>query len=169
MGRFLSLPLLALAAVLQATLVPQIRFGGGGPDLVFLMVLAWSINADLDESLIWAFVGGIALDLLSAAPLGTSTMGMVLVVFVVSGLNRQVYRVGFLLLSVLVLVGSAVQQIAIMIILSVAGFTIALPFDLSYVVAPTIIYNFVMIWPIYWVIRRIQRRSRGEKPYFTAK
>ncbi|HRF94610.1 MAG TPA: rod shape-determining protein MreD, partial [Aggregatilineales bacterium] len=65
MGNFLSFPILIVAAILQATFMPQIRLLGGSPDLVFLVVLAWSINAELDSSVLWAFVGGISLDLLS--------------------------------------------------------------------------------------------------------
>jgi rod shape-determining protein MreD len=165
-GSFISIPFLALAAVLQATFVPQIRFGGGGPDLVFLMVISWSINASLNESLVWALVGGITQDLLSAAPLGTSAVGMVVIVFFISGLNQQVYRVGFMLLSAMVLLGTTFQQFAVIVVLAVTGHNIVLPFDLSYVVAPTIVYNFILIWPVYFVMRRIQKRLSGEKPFF---
>ncbi len=167
MGGFISIPLLAIAAALQATFVPQIRFGGGGPDLVFLMVLSWAVNSPLDEGIIWALVGGIMQDLLSAAPLGTSAVGMVMIVFIISGLNRQVYRVGFLLLAAIVLLGSAFQQFVVIVILALTGFSIVLPFDLSYVVAPTIVYNFVLIWPVYFIMRRIQKRLSGVKPFFT--
>lgn len=166
MGSFIAFPLLVLAAVLQATFVPQIRLGGGGPDLVFLMVLSWSVNASLGESLVWALTGGILQDLLSAAPLGTSAVGMVIIVFIVSGLNQQVYRVGFLLLVVTVLLGSAFQQLLIMAILALSGFTMNLTTDLSYVVAPSIVYNLVMMFPVYFVMRRIQKRLSGEKPFF---
>jgi rod shape-determining protein MreD len=165
-GTFVSVPFLMIAAVLQATFVPQIRFGGGGPDLVFLMVLSWAINASLTESLVWAFVGGITQDLLSAAPLGTSAVGMVIIVFFISGLNQQVYRVGFMLLSAMVLLGTSFHQFVVIVILAVTGHNIVLPFDLSYVVAPTIVYNFILIWPVYFVMRRIQKRLSGVKPFF---
>ncbi|MFN8373249.1 MAG: rod shape-determining protein MreD [Anaerolineae bacterium] len=166
MGSFVSIPLLALAAVIQSTFVPQLRLSGGGPDLVFMMVLSWAVNAPLGESLIWALVGGICLDLLSAAPLGTSALGMVIVVFFISGINQQVYRIGFLLLSAIILLGTTFQQVTTMIVLAFTGHTIVLPFDLSYVVAPTIVYNFILIWPVYFVMRRIQKRLSGEKPFF---
>ena len=64
MGNFLSIPLLGVAAALQASLMPQIRLLGGEPDLVFLLVIAWAINRELEDGVIWAFVGGILLDLL---------------------------------------------------------------------------------------------------------
>ena len=49
MGTYWSIPLIALAVVLQATFIPQIRILGGEPDLVFLLVLSWSINGRLEQ------------------------------------------------------------------------------------------------------------------------
>ncbi len=158
MGNFLSFPILIIAAVLQATFMPQIRLLGGSPDLVYLIVLSWSINATLDSSVLWAFVGGISLDLLSYAPLGTSTLGIVITVFIISGIGGQVYRIGFVLLIGSVLIGSFFQQISIMIILTITGYSVDWGLSLGYVVAPTIFYNLVFVLPIYWIIRRIQRR-----------
>ncbi|MEQ8673560.1 MAG: rod shape-determining protein MreD [Aggregatilineales bacterium] len=162
MGRFLSLPILIIAAALQASFVPQIRLLGGGPDLVFLLVLAWAINADLEESVIWAFVGGICQDLLSAAPVGTSVVGMLLIVFAISGIGRQVYRTGFVVLVGMVLIGTLLQQILIMIILWFTGWHINWLVDLTYIVAPTIFYNLLLILPVYWFVRRTQRGIRPD-------
>ncbi|MDZ4670039.1 MAG: rod shape-determining protein MreD [Phototrophicales bacterium] len=158
MGNFLSFPILIVAALLQATFMPQIRLLGGSPDLVYLIVLAWSINVELDSSVIWAFVGGISLDLMSYAPLGTSTFGIVITVFIISGIGQQVYRIGFVLLIGSVLIGTFFQQLSIMIILTITGYSVDWGLSLGYVVAPTIFYNLVFILPLYWIIRRIQRR-----------
>jgi rod shape-determining protein MreD len=158
MGNFLSIPILLFAAVLQATLVPQIRLLGGGPDLVFLLVLAWAINSNLETGVVWAFVGGMMQDIMSAAPLGTSVLGMLILVFAISGLGQQVYRIGFIALVGLVLLGTLMQQIIVMIMLVLAGFVIEWSLSLTYVVAPTLLYNLVFVWPIYWFVRRVQRR-----------
>lgn len=162
MGRFLSLPILIIAAALQVSFVPQIRLLNGGPDLVFLLVISWAINADLEESVIWAFVGGISLDLLSAAPTGTSVMGMLLVVFAISGIGRQVYRTGFVVLVGMVLAGTLLQQLLIMIILWLVGWNINWIADISTIVAPTIFYNLLLILPVYLFVRRIQRGIRPD-------
>ncbi|MFW5696440.1 MAG: rod shape-determining protein MreD [Phototrophicaceae bacterium] len=158
MGNFLSIPILALAAILQASIVPQIRILGGGPDLIFLLVLAWAINARLESSVIWAFVGGIMQDLMSAAPLGTSTVGLLLLVFAISGLGQQVHKIGFIIMLGLVLFGTLAQQIIIMLVLAFSGFTMQWGFNLTFVIAPTILYNLVLIWPVYWFVLRLQRR-----------
>jgi rod shape-determining protein MreD len=163
MGNFLSIPLLAVAAALQASFVPQIRILGGGPDFVFLLVLAWAINADLGSSVVWVFVGGIMQDLLSSAPLGTSVLGMLLVVFGISGIGQQVYRIGFVLLVSATLIGTLTQHIVSMLVFSFTGHPVDLVTSLTYVTAPTMFYNLILIWPIYGFIRYLQRRISEEK------
>jgi rod shape-determining protein MreD len=161
-NRYLSIPVLVLAALLQATFVPQIRFGGAAPDLVYLAVLCWAIGAELSDGLWWAFIGGVLHDLLSAAPLGVSSVGLCLIVFGIGGLNRQMFGSGWLLLAVVVVFGSAVQQLSFMLLMFLVGgvpqFTIALPDDLLYVVLPSMAYNFLLVWPIYALLRPIQWR-----------
>lgn len=163
MGNFLAIPILLVAVILQATVVPQIRLLGGGPDLVFLTILAWSINARLEESVVWTFTGGILQDLLSAAPTGTSVFGMLIVVFGVSGIGSQVYRIGFLLLAGSVFVGTLIKQMSAYFVLTLAGFSIDWLVTLGYVLVPTLIYNLVLIWPVYWVLRGIQRRFTSSR------
>jgi rod shape-determining protein MreD len=158
MGHYLSIPILALAVVLQSTFVPQIRIYGGQPDLPFLLVLAWSINSRLEESVTWAFVGGVMSDLLSAAPLGASTAGMLLIVFTIEWIQNQVFRIGLFTLLGVVLAGTLVQKLVFIVVVAVAGFPVR-PFELlTYVVLPTVAYNLIFIFPIYWFVRRIQRR-----------
>jgi rod shape-determining protein MreD len=158
MGNFLSIPILAIAAALQASLIPQIRILSGGPDLVFLLVLTWAINSKLEEGVIWAFAGGIMLDLLSYNPTGTSVLGLLILVFAISGLGQQVYRIGFITLVGLVLAGTIIHQLVIMLILFWTDYPIDWALSFSEVVAPTAFYNLIFIWPIYGLVRRLQNR-----------
>lgn len=161
MGNFLSLPILLVAAALQASVMPQVRLWDGAPDLVFLLVLSWSIHAPLEESVTWALVGGIMQDMLSVAPLGLSSPGMILVVFAVYYLSRQVHRIGFFLLVALVLAGSLFQQMMVWLLFALLGFTMNFADDFGFVIIPTIIYNLALVWPIYAFVRLVQRRFVG--------
>ena len=158
MSNWLSLPVLAFAAILQSTFVPQIRILGGGPDLVFLFVLAWALNTRIENGVTWAFVGGILQDTLSAAPTGASAIGMILLVFLINQINRQVYGVSLAVIAALVLAGTLMQQVIMMLVLRLSGFAINPIESFTYVVVPTMAYNFVFIWPIYWFVRRLQKR-----------
>ena len=162
MGTYWSLPLVALAVIVQATLLPQIRVLGGQPDLIFLMALSWAINGRLEQNVMWAFVGGITQDLMSAAPVGASTLGMVFLMFGIEGIKQQVYRIGFLLAVALVIGGTILQKVAFMVVLAVSGYTVYPLENFTYVIVPTIAYNLLFVAPVYWVMRRIQRRAAAK-------
>ncbi len=153
MGNFVSLPILALAAVLQVTVTARLSIFGG-----------------LEEGVVWAFVGGICNDLLSAAPLGTSIVGMVLLVFMVHALRRQIYTVGLFTLIWVVLLGTLFQHIVIIVILMLTGFAPAFSSQLGYgvivqqftsLILPTMVYNLIVIVPIYAFTRSIQVRVQS--------
>ena len=107
------------------------------------------------------------IDLLSAAPTGASVLGMLLVIFGISGIGQQVYNIGILLLAGSVVFGTIIKQIVLFFILTLAGFEIDWLVAATYIIAPTIIYNLALIWPIYWFIRRIQRRINRPETGFS--
>ena len=160
MGIYLAIPILALAAALQASILPQISLTGGGPDLVFLLVLSWAIDTDLRQGAAWAFIGGLALDLLSSLPIGTSSIPLLIIVFAISGIGTQIYRLGLLLLVSLALGGTLFQQMMTLILSALLGHNVNWVQDFTSIVVPTMFYNLVLIVPAYWLIRRLQRGFR---------
>lgn len=158
MRRYLTIPVLILAAIAQTTLLPQIRIYDGQPDLPFLLVLAWALDAELEEAAAWAFVGGMLQDLLSAAPLGTSVIGLLLVVFLIDWLREQVAGVGVIPLLGLVGFGTIAQK-AIALILTGMGSN-DLFYLLIYVLLPTLAYNVILLAPVIWIARRVRGRKR---------
>lgn len=59
-----------VAALLQGALVPLIAVGELRPSLVILVAASWAVAAGAAEACWWAFVGALAVDLLSGGPLG---------------------------------------------------------------------------------------------------
>jgi len=72
-----------VAALLQGSVVPFIAVGGARPNLVVLVAASWSVAAGAREGLWWAFVGGLAADLLSGGPLGAQALAALLPVTLV--------------------------------------------------------------------------------------
>ena len=64
----IALPL--AAALLQSAIVPFLSVGEARPNLPFLVAGSWSLAAGAGEAVWWAFIGGLAADLLSGGPLG---------------------------------------------------------------------------------------------------
>ena len=66
----LALVIPLAAALLQSAVIPFVSIGGARPNLPLLVAGSWSLAAGAGEGVWWAFVGGIAADLLSGGPLG---------------------------------------------------------------------------------------------------
>lgn len=166
MGSFLSLPIMILVAALQVTLMPQISFLGGRPDLVLLVIVSWALNSTLEQAVLWAFVGGICKDLLSAAPIGTSVIGLILIIFAIHTLRQQLFSVGIFTLIWVSLIGTITQEVTTLLIVLASGFQPQFASQLGYgiianqfrlFIVPTIVYNLIGIIPVYLLVRIIQR------------
>ena len=71
---YLSVPLMAVLVVVQAVVMPKIPLFGIVPQLLLLVVFAWSLSQGLNGGLIWAVVAGFFIDLFSVAPLGVTSL-----------------------------------------------------------------------------------------------
>lgn len=77
-----------VAALLELTLVPYLKIGGTQPDLVLVLAVAWALVAGLEGGLVWAFVGGLMLDVLAARPLGSTAFVLLLCVGAATALGH---------------------------------------------------------------------------------
>jgi len=60
----------AVAALIQSTVLPFADTGGGGLDLVLVIAVVWTMALGLEGGLVWAFLGGLVIDVLLMRPLG---------------------------------------------------------------------------------------------------
>ncbi|KXK18460.1 MAG: rod shape-determining protein MreD [Chloroflexi bacterium OLB15] len=157
MGNWFGLPLLVLAAIIQVTFVPQIRLLGGEPNFVMLLVISYAVRARLEESVVWAFIGGLLLDLMTSLPTGASVVSLLLIVFLIDQIRSQLAGVGFLAIIGLVIAGTLTMQFVALALTILSGYNVRLFETLSYVVLPSIAYNLVLVWPVYFFVRRFCR------------
>jgi rod shape-determining protein MreD len=89
----MSLLLAAVGAVVTAlielTVAPYLRIGSAQPHPVLVLAVVVTIAVGLEAGLIWAFVGGLALDVLALRPLGSSAFALLICVGGASLLARS--------------------------------------------------------------------------------
>ncbi|MBN1964744.1 MAG: rod shape-determining protein MreD [Anaerolineae bacterium] len=163
MDAYLSIPVLAVAVIIQSTVMPEIRLGGAMPDLVYLLVLAWSLLAGFERGVTWALVGGVLQDLVSSLPLGTTALSLVLLTFVLSLLVGQVNPRNLIYPAVIAAGGTVVLHGVTLLVLGIAGQ--ALPFldTLTYVTLPSLVYNLIVMIPLYRVLGGFYLSSRPRR------
>lgn len=176
MGRYLSIPILGLAAALSASIIPQMTalaaaiLGSLTPvlenthgqiSLVLLLVMTWAVRSSLTDSFVWAFVGGIAMDLLSILPLGASSFALALIVFAVNIVSHQLYQGRIVSILVMTVLSTFFLQFFTWQILALLGNSYDLAALIRLVLLPTIVYNLAAVLPVYGFVRWMQRRLEG--------
>lgn len=83
-------PLLAGLALIQSVVGPRIALATVHPDLVLIFLVGWTLLYGARESVVWAFVGGLWLDLLSGGAMGASSLALMAAVLV-AGLGGTLF------------------------------------------------------------------------------
>jgi rod shape-determining protein MreD len=81
------------AALVELSLVPYLGVGGAHPHPVLVFGVIWTIAIGLESGLVWAFVGGVALDSLATRPLGVSSFALLVSVGGAGVIGRSFVRI----------------------------------------------------------------------------
>jgi rod shape-determining protein MreD len=132
-----------VTALLELTVGPYLRIGDAQPNLVLVLGVVVTIAVGLDAGLVWAFVGGLALDVIAQRPLGSSAFALLLCVGGASVLARSFAR-----LRPIVPIGAVfVLSIGYSMILFLAFGALGAPLPVAdpiSVVLPSAIYDAVL-------------------------
>jgi len=162
---YLVLPLLLAAALLQTTALPALKILGVKPELMLLMVLAWSLLRGVEEGLVWAFLGGLLLDIFSGGPLGASTLALLVVSFL-SGLTEgSVARTSFVLPLGAALVGTLLYHSLFLLIVQLTRGAVPWADSLFRATLPSLAVNTLLMPVIFrslaWLDRKTGREEIG--------
>jgi rod shape-determining protein MreD len=160
---YLYVPLLALVAVLQATVAPHLTVLGARPDLMLLTVVAWALLRGTREGMVWGFVGGLLLSLFSGGPFAYAALVLVAVGFL-SGLGQTTVTRGRIVLPLLaVLLATLLHGLLSLFLLYVTGRPVMWLDSLVRVLLPAIVLNCLLSIPVYAGFRRLHRRMGPEE------
>jgi rod shape-determining protein MreD len=110
-----------VAALLELGVVPHLGVNGAHPHLVLVLGVIWTLAAGADAGLVWAFVGGLALDVFALRPLGGSAVALLLALGGVSVASGALIRIRAVAPILVMPVASAVNSLALLAVLGMAG------------------------------------------------
>jgi len=153
---------LTIAALVQNVALARISLLGGRPDLVFLVVAGWAFLRGPAEGAVWAFIGGLLLDLFSGGPFGGFAFSLLVVAFFVGRQWGRELGSVVLQLVLLLLVACFSYHVLLLLVLGWAGHPIDWGYDLSRVAAPSAVLNAALAPFVYWPLAWLDRRTRPE-------
>ena len=149
----LGLPLLALAAVIQATVLSRYHLLGGTLDLVLLLTLSWTLVGERQGGPGWGLIGGLFLDLLSGGPFGAHALSLVIVAYGASLTEGRFWRSHVLLPLATVLLGTVMYHLIYLLFLAASGHSVDWSASLAQVTLPAALINTLLMLPVYHLVR----------------
>ncbi len=123
--------------------------------LVLVTVVAWSLLRGSREGFVWAFFGGLALDLISSGPLGVSSIAL-LVVCALAGLTEGHVQSHSILLAVSsAALGTLAFEAIVLLSALAAGHSLG-PFrQVAELTLSSLVLNVAFMPPVHWLMRRL--------------
>lgn len=155
-----------LAAILQASVVPTLPVAEARPLLPVLVAASWAVATGVGEASWWAFLGGLATDLLSGGPLGAFAVAALPAVAAV-GLGERPLQRPIPVLPGAAMVGLAALIASLLYVAVLALIGRPLP-DLVPLVASSVgagITTGILALAVYPAARRLRRSTEQESPF----
>ncbi|MGH2459908.1 MAG: rod shape-determining protein MreD [Chloroflexota bacterium] len=149
------------AAVAQSTVLAHLTVAGVKVDLVLLLVVAWSIRRGVEEGIVWALIGGLAVDLLSMGPVGTSIVGFGIAAIVAGSLGPTLRQVSVLLPLILTPLASIIAMLASAVVMAAFGWPMPWPATVALIVLPAAVLDSVAMILVYPIVSAADRRPHA--------
>jgi rod shape-determining protein MreD len=162
MNIYFSALVLVAGALLQSSLAPHLSVIGVKPGIVLTLVVSWSAIRGASEGVTWGFIGGLALDLLSGAPVGLSALTLMMVGFLTNLGETNLFKSSLVLPLFAVFVASVLSDAVQLVLLQGLGWNLPWWEAMASVAVPAAILNAVIMPIIYLPLQWLNRRARTE-------
>lgn len=162
MNAYLTIAALVVLAILQSTVMPRITVLGVHPDLMLLAVTSWSLLRGAQEGMLWALIGGIAVDLISGAPFGVVTLSLLVVSFLSSLGQRNVFRLDLLIPIITIPLATLVYNTIMLALLWALQWPTDWGAGFVRVILPAMLVNTISMPLVYLALRTLDRRVGRE-------
>lgn len=132
-----------VTAIFELTVGPYLRVGNAQPHPVFILAIIWAVAVGLEGGLVWAFVGGVALDVLAQRPLGVSPFALIVSVGIAAVITRPFIRIRPLVVAPAVALLSLVYSMTLFVLLGALGSSAASSDPIG-ALAPGVVYDAVV-------------------------
>jgi rod shape-determining protein MreD len=159
MAYLLGTLLMALLAVVQSTLLNRFPFLEGTANLILLATVSWALTGRVTEAMLWAFFGGLFLDLLSGAPFAVSSMALVAAVYLASLTEGRFWEAHPMAPLGVMAVASLIYFAVTMAAVWISGHPIDPALALTQVVLPSTFLNVLLALPASQLASRVRESA----------
>ncbi len=158
-GSWLIVPILGAAAVFQVVVVPKLEIKGVYPDLILLLVIARSLIAGGRSAVMWGFVGGLWMDVLSGGAIGASSLALMATSLMTGIGHNTIFRRNSFVPLVAALSGSLVFSLIYLAVLAGVGYRFPLGPLAANLIVPATLYNGAVMFLATPVLNRMPEKA----------
>lgn len=145
--------------ILQTTIFSQTPLLSGTADLILLFIAAWSLQTQVKNSWLWAFISGLLISIVSAMPFYTPLIAYISIVGISKLLQSKVWRTPIFAMFIVTLVGTFLQHAIYIISLQITGAPISWGESVDMVILPSVLLNLIFALPIYAIASDLAGRA----------
>lgn len=153
MRNLVAFPLLALAVILQSSVVSQVRLLSGYADLPLVVLAAWALQERVDSAWHWGAVTCLFAGFVSGLPLPVMIIGYFGVLLLARILQRRVWQAPLLAMFSVVFLGTLSFHLLSFIVLRFLGTPFTFGDVVGLITLPSLLLNMLISIPIYTFMR----------------
>ena len=153
MRNIIAIPLLALAVILQSTIVSQFSLLAGYADLILVMLAAWALQKGVTTALQWAFLASIMLSTVSRMPWIVTLTGYIGVVLLAVLLQNRVWQAPLLAMFTVTFLGTLFMHLLSFLYLRFSGDPLPFGNSMGLITLPSLLLNLLLSIPMYGLMR----------------
>jgi rod shape-determining protein MreD len=151
-----------VAALAEFTVAPYLRIGDAVPHFVLVFGVIWTVAGSFEAGMVWAFVGGLALDILGQRPLGSSAFSLLVAIGVASVVGGVLGRVRIIAPIAATAISSPIYSM-LLLITTTALTTAALSPTALAAVLPSAVYDTILAAVVGPLAIAVVARRREER------
>ncbi len=155
---YLAVPVMILLAVVQTAVLPRFPILGLIPQLPFLVALSRGLLRGVNEGIVWAFIGGICLDLFSVGPVGATALAFMFSIVAVIWIENAMPANRFFIPIIMAALATLIYLFVYFLLLRLLNYPSN--WQLLTDLLPTALLHGALVLPVYWIMSFLEQRFR---------
>jgi rod shape-determining protein MreD len=157
MRNLVAFPLLALAVILQSSVVSQVKLISGYADLLLIMIAAWALQERVKSAWHWAVLACAMLGFVSKMPWPILVIGYLAIVLLAQALQRRVWQAPLLAMFSVTFIGTLIMNFLSFAVLRILGTPFSPADVIGLITLPSLLLNMLFSIPVYTFMRDLAR------------
>ncbi len=156
---WLIVPILGAAAIFQVVVVPNLAVRGVYPDVILLLVVARSLIAGRRGAVMWGFVGGLWMDVLSGGAMGASSLALMATALLTGVGHNAIFRRNSYVPLIAALSGTLFFSSIYLAILVAVGYRFPPVPLVANLIVPATVYNGALMFLATPILNRLPEQA----------